>query len=264
MTDITEVLTHEPDDEYHSKAGEYLSSHQLADFRASPELYRHKQLGVIDPPDSNDLAFGKALHCHVLEGVLAFRARYAIGGPTNPTTGCPYKKNTKAFSEWAESHGKPGIHYDELKLLINMHSRVVGHSIANELLAEGMAEGVLRANYCGEPCQIRIDWANPERDAIVDLKTTADLDRFEYDATKYRYAHQMAFYHAILAQAIGRNVSAYLIAIEKQPRHRCGVWLVTANKLAVARRENEAAIQRLQQCRAKDHWPTGYEDLRVL
>ena len=41
------VLTAEPADEYHAKAGQYLSSHQLIDFMKSPWLYRKKQLGMI-------------------------------------------------------------------------------------------------------------------------------------------------------------------------------------------------------------------------
>ena len=34
--------------------------------------------------------------------------------------------------------------------------------------------------------------------------------------------------------------------------------------LTIARRENEAAIRRLQGCRQKEFWPTGYEGVRIL
>jgi hypothetical protein len=39
---------------------------------------------------------------------------------------------------------------------------------------------------------------------------------------------------------------------------------VDADMLAIARQDNEAAIDRLRQCLAEDKWPTGYEELRVF
>jgi hypothetical protein len=34
--------------------------------------------------------------------------------------------------------------------------------------------------------------------------------------------------------------------------------------VAIARQENEAAIRRLLACRKNNHWPTGYEEVRLL
>ena len=67
------------------------------------------------------------------------------------------------------------------------------------LLEYGEPEGVVRADYCGMPCQIRMDWFEPHH-GIVDLKTCDDLTWFEADARRYGYAHQLAFYRAVLAQ----------------------------------------------------------------
>ena len=131
------------------------------------------------------------------------------------------------------------------------------------LLLYGRAEGVVRAEYCNTPCQIRIDWTNPQR-GIVDLKTCDDLTWFEADARRYGYHRQMAFYRAVLAQAIGALVPIHLIAVEKREPFRCGVWRVADETLAQAQRENEAAIRRLLACRENDEWPTGYEDIRIL
>ena len=36
------------------------------------------------------------------------------------------------------------------------------------------------------------------------------------------------------------------------------------NVLAIAQQDNEAALERLVRCRQLDHWPTGYEELRVF
>jgi len=70
---------------------------------------------------------------------------------------------------------------------------------------------------------------------------------------------------AVLAQVIGgQMVPVHLIAVEKKEPFRCGVWRVSDDTLAIAQRENEAAIRRLLVCRQKDQWPTGYEEIRVL
>ena len=50
-----------PADEYHaaSRSGQYTSSHLLADFRASPELYRRKSSGEIAEAEGPALALGR-------------------------------------------------------------------------------------------------------------------------------------------------------------------------------------------------------------
>ena len=145
------------------------------------------------------------------------------------------------------------------------------------LLLFGRAEGVVRAEYFGTPCQIRIDWLHPHR-GIVDFKTCDDLTWFEADARRYGYHKQMAFYRAVLMQAIVNSsvdcsepgdaavaaVPVHLIAVEKKEPFRCGVWRVSDETLAQAQRENEAAIRRLLACRQNGEWPTGFEEIRVL
>ena len=99
----------------------------------------------------------------------------------------------------------------------------------------------------------------------MDFKTCDDLTWFESDARRYGYHRQMAFYRAVLAQPLGGLLApVYLVAIEKREPFRCGVWRVSEDTLAIAQRENEAAIRRLAACREQNHWPTGYEEIRVL
>jgi len=253
----------EPADEYHAKAGTYLSSHQLIDFMTCPWLYRKKQLGLIKDTDTPALLVGRATHCRILEGRDAYESQFAIGGPINPKTKKPFGSTTKAFSEWARAQGKPVLTHDQVDLIENMASGVAMNSEAVDLLLYGRSEGVVRTEYCGVPSQIRIDWAHPHR-GIIDLKTTADLMWFENEAKRRRYHNQIAFYQAVFAQAVGELVPVYLIAVEKAEPYRCGVWQVSDNTLAIARQENEAAIRRLVRAKEIDAFPTGYEHIRVL
>ncbi len=257
------VLSAEPAEEYHAKAGEYLSSHQLLDFMACPWLYRKKQLGLVRDEDAPALLLGRATHVRILEGRDAYESQFAIGGPINPRTGKPFGSNTKAFAEWAEVQGKPVLSHEQVELIEQMAAGVAMNDGAVDLLLYGRAEGVIRTTYCDTPCQVRLDWVHPHR-GIVDLKTTADLTWFENETRRRRYHNQVAFYQAVLAQVIGQLIPVYLIAVEKVEPFRCGVWRVSDSTLAIARQENEEAIRRLRRAWEIDAFPTGYEEVRVL
>jgi len=257
------VLDVEPAAEYHAKAGEYLSSHQLLDFMKCPWLYRKKQLGLMMNADTPAMLLGRAAHVRILEGRNVYESQFAFGGPVNPKTNKPFGSKTKAFAEWAEAQGKPVLSHDNVELIEQMASGVAMNDEAIDLLLYGRSEGVIRTTYCRRPCQARLDWVHPHR-GIVDLKTTADLTWFENDAKRRRYQNQMAFYQAVLAQVIGEYVPVYLIAVEKTEPFRCGVWRLGDNTLAIARQENEEAAGRLRRAWEIDAFPTGYEVIRIL
>ncbi len=263
MNAIVDPILRESHATYQEKAREYLTSHQLADFRRCPLLYRKKKLGLIGEEDRPAFLVGRALHTLVLEGRDAFEEQYAVGGPVNPKTGELYGSNTKAFAEWAARQGKPVLTVQQHDLVQRMAEGVRGHGLARDLLSEGVPEGVVRAEYCQMPCQIRMDWFDPHR-GLVDLKTCDDLDWFEADARRYGYVHQVAFYQAVLSKVIALPMPVHFIAVEKKEPYRSGVWKVHEDALAQARRENEAAIERLRRCMATDTWPSGYEECRVF
>jgi len=144
-----------------------------------------------------------------------------------------------------------------------MNESVRTHPVAMGLLDQGEPEGVVRADYCGMPCQTRMDWFAPHQ-GIIDLKTCDDLTWFEADARRFSYAHQLAFYRAVLSKVVGSYVPVHLIAVEKKEPYRCGVWLVAPDTLNAAQRDNEAAIDRLRACMAEERWPTGYEEVRLF
>ena len=259
----TSLAFQEPADIYHAKAQQYLSSHQLIDFMKCPLLHHRKRSGLIANPETASFLVGHAAHARILEGRDTYEQQYAMGGPINPTTDKPYGALTKKFSEWRQRQDKPVLTFDQVDLIEQMAQGVALNDNAVELISYGVTEGVFRTDYCKTPCQIRIDFLNPHQ-GIVDLKSCDDLTWFETDARRYRYHNQMAFYQAVLKEVIGEYVPVYLIAIEKKQPFRCGVWRVSDDCLTVTRQENEAAIRRLISCHRKDHWPTGYEEIRLL
>ncbi len=274
------ILQSEPAEVYHGKAKDNLSSHQLLDFMRCPLLYQRRRAGLVDEKESSAYFIGRAAHTRILEGLDVYEKEYAVGGPINPATGKPFGSTTKKFLEWQEVQRKPVIPFDKADLISCMNSGVRRNANACTLLEQGKAEGVVRATYRDLPCQIRIDWTNPEL-GIVDLKTCDDLVWFETDARRYGYHQQLAFYQAVLEAAINERSNAeritettsirpnaelpvYIIAVEKKEPYRCGVWQLPSETLLLARGEIEAAIERLKVAKAEDRWITGYEELRML
>ncbi|AQT67921.1 Exodeoxyribonuclease 8 [Anaerohalosphaera lusitana] len=255
-------LIEEPDEVYHGKAKEFLSSHQLNDFRKCPYLYWKKHSGLIADKDSSAYAFGRAAHTLILEGRQTFEQRYAVGGPINPRTGKPYGSGTKAFAQWSADQGKPVVTDDEFVILEMMEQAVLTHPCAPKFITSGFAEGVCRSPYLGIPSQIRMDYLHPSY-GIVDLKTCDDLTWFESDARRYGYLHQMAFYRAVLKETMGSKASVHILAVEKKQPFRCGIWKVSGDALDFAQAENESAIRLLKECCSEQIWPTGYEDIRI-
>ena len=257
-------LIYEPAEVYHSRDREYLTSHRLAAFRECPLLYQQLQSGQIVIPDTPAYMIGRAAHVLILEGHERFDELYVIGGPINANTGRPYGSQTKAFAEWAaQQGGKCVLSSDQFQLIQCMCDAVHAHPLAAQLLANGVAERVLRATYCEIPCQVRLDWIAWDY-GLVELKTVDNLTWFESDARRFQYVHQLAFYRQIIALATREVLPVYVIAVEKRQPYRCGVWHVNEEALEIAEEENAEAILRLRECMRTDTWPTGYESLRTL
>lgn len=263
LRDTMKFLIQEPAEAYHAKRKDYLTSHQLADFRLCPLLYHQKQQGLVPERDRPAFLVGRAAHTLILEGPKAYEYGYVVGGPINPKTDKPYGNQTKAFAEWARQQGKPVITDEQAALVACMNEGVRRNTTAVELLSWGRAEGVVRAVYAGTRCQIRLDWFHPNV-GIVDLKTCDDLTWFVADARRYGYVLQLAFYRAVLREVIDEMMSVHIIAVEKKEPYRCGVWRVGNDVLGGARADNEEAIAQLRDCQASGVWPTGYEAIRVL
>lgn len=260
---VLDFIINEPAEEYHAKAKEYLSSHMLSTFRQNPLLYYWKTEGLVVDEDRPAYLLGRAAHTLILEGRDRFNDEYAIGGPVNPKTGEPYGTRTKAWAEWAQAVGKPVLSEADAELINQMHAGVMTHPEASDLFDEGVPEAVVRTEYCGTPCQARLDWLNPTR-GLVDLKTADDLTWFESDARRYAYLHQVAFYQSVAEKASGQRFPVYIVAVEKKAPYRAGVWKVSEDVLAIARAENEATIERLLRCREIGEWRAGYEVIRTF
>ncbi len=265
-----------PAEEYHAatKENKYTTSHRLNLFRRCPALYHKYITSEIVEGDTAAFQMGRAVHVLTLEPGNFDKEYLVADGPINPKTGNPYGRETKAFKEWADVQTLPVIGTEEHALMKKLADAVHAHEIAADILKAGIAEATVRAVWDGEPVQARLDWIDPERGIIADLKTCADVDRFPFDVRDFGYVTQLAFYKRVLELAgyDGPDLRAYLIAVEKREPFRVAVVelypmtledgnTAEASKYGVG---NNLVMSELLTCRAKNEWPTRYEKLMHL
>lgn len=252
-----------PEAEYHaaSKRGEFLSSHNLAKFRESgPAYYRAWMDGTIPEKKPEAFAFGSAAHKFILEGEEAFAHDYVVSdGPVNEKTGEPYGKLTKAYKEWLDNQTAEVISTADYSAICAMNDSVKNHPTAKAFFMSGVPERVVRFEYCGKPCQIRMDWYSDVA-GIVDFKSTSDLDWFMADIKRYGYVYQGAFYERGCEIAgIVKECPFNIVAVEKVAPYRTGVFQIMPEVLSEAAARNEIAIKEMLECERNNSWPTGYE-----
>ena len=262
---------------YHAAAarGERISFHSLMDFVKNGKEYHERITGALPPKEeTREMFFGIAAHKLILEGREAFADEYKVAdGPVNPRTGAPFGRETKAFTEWLATQDKPVVSSDEAAQILLMEKAVRSHEIAAQLLAQGEAETPLYFRWCGLSCQSCLDWIAPPRESggralIVDLKTTADIDRFVWQARDFRYIEQLAFYKRAYEENAALDADCYIISVEKPrangPAPRCGVWHILADDLAEATDWLMQQLNALAEARELNEWRDGYEALRTL
>jgi len=116
----------------------------------------------------------------------------------------------------------------------------------------------------GVECKSRVDrlFRHPNLGYVaVDLKTTrcarpgTTPGDFGYDAAKYGYDRQAAFYLEALAEA-GIPTDYFLIlAVEKQPPYAVVPYLVGHESLEPGRAEMLSALRTFRQCQVEGQWP---------
>lgn len=255
-----------PEAEYHaaSLCGEVMSSGMLKEFRLCPAHYRALVDGLVEKRESDAFRVGRATHKLILEGEAAYRTAFAVGGPVNERTGRSFGPGTKAFEEWLRDNGldrRNVLTPPEADDVRRMRDAARSHPEISRLLSVGWPEISARADVAGVACQMRLDWLRDDNVA-VDLKTIEDIGRFEADARRLGYLHQLAFYREVAKAAGGGELAMVVVVLEKKAPHRAGVWKFTDEILEPYAAQNRQALADYRRCLETGHWPTGYEKPR--
>lgn len=210
-----QLIFDEPSSEYNALRSQYLSASDYVTYNKDPALYRYQ----VECPreDKPCFRFGRAAHQLILEGTAP------QNGPINEKTGKEYGDTTAAWAKAQEAAGCDIVTREELALMQAMRDSVRSHPVACDILSSGSAEVVVRSLICDVPCQCRMDWLGRNGTELADLKTCNDLDQFERDARRLKYATKLTFHSMVAHHCTDINTLRF-IAVEKKPPYRCGVW----------------------------------------
>ena len=263
LLDSLAFLEHESLDAYHAQESEHLSADQLNDFRKDPFIFRKCQVGLLPKEKAHDQHVDRAALVLALEGRQIYERQFVTGGPVDPRTNEPFSIYSSEYREWAAGQDRTVLSPEEAKQVEHIECGIRMHAEARKLLADGIAQGVIRCEYRGVSCQGRTDWINPNQ-GLVGVVTCDSLSWIDSTLRYGGIVHRLAFEHSLISSLTEADLPIHIIAAEKRAPHRCGVWFVTSRMVQKARKENDQALDRFKRCRDKDRWPTGYETVRTL
>ncbi len=251
------ILYQLPDADYRSAPGVSFSSMKL--YRESPLLYRKAYKDKTLPPraDSEAMRLGRAAHCLILEGQAAFEDRYQVF-PAG------FDRKSKDRAALWDAAANP-LKADELVTIERWALAFEEQPEANKLIGQGSPEVSLTAEHHGSPVKGRLDWYDPARGSVWDLKTVDDLRNFEdqvrrrrrRDMKHWNYYQQLAWYRSLLVlnDPVAVDYSYYLIAVEKVEPYRCGVYQILPILLGLGEEENENTYRDILASENSGHWP---------
>ncbi|ELM7533705.1 PD-(D/E)XK nuclease-like domain-containing protein, partial [Salmonella enterica] len=182
-----------PNEAYH--AGPGVSKSQLDDIADTPAIYLWRKNAPVDTEKTKTLDTGTAFHCRVLEPE-EFSKRFIIAPEFNRRTSAG-KEEEKTFLEECARTGRTVLTAEEGRKIELMYQSVMALPLGQWLVeSAGYAESSV---YWEDPetgilCRCRPDKIIPEFHWIMDVKTTADIQRFRTAYYDYRYHVQDAFY----------------------------------------------------------------------
>lgn len=221
----------------------------LSNMAVSPRLYKWR---LDHPrPDSPTLALGRAVHCAILEPGL-FEQRYVYPPPG-------YNARTKLGQEWKAAQSREILTTDQADTISCCVQAVMEHDHARDLLTGTENEVVIEwtDEWSGIACKSRLD-AISKWPALVDLKTTRELARFERSIAQYRYHGQLAFYHdgARAAGVLPDEVpTVAIVAVETIEPYDVGVYILDGPTLEAGRSLYRRLLDLYVECDRTDTWP---------
>ncbi|EHK4664027.1 PD-(D/E)XK nuclease-like domain-containing protein [Salmonella enterica] len=246
-----------PNEAYH--AGPGVSKSQLDDIADTPAIYLWRKNAPVDTEKTKSLDTGTAFHCRVLEPE-EFSKRFIIAPEFNRRTSAG-KEEEKTFLEECARTGRTVLTAEEGRKIELMYQSVMALPLGQWLVeSAGYAESSV---YWEDPetgilCRCRPDKIIPEFHWIMDVKTTADIQRFRTDYYDYRYHVQDAFYSDGYRAQFGEIPTfVFLVASTTAEcgRYPVEIFMMGEDAKLAGQREYRRNLQTLAECLNNDEWP---------
>lgn len=237
--------------DYHAMGG-YVSNSYLSKLNKCPAAAKVLQ------EDTATFAFGRAVHCFILEGEATFLKEFCVAPALDKRT----KEGKAQLAEFQTANaGKTVITADELIKITEMREAVYQHPFANMILSEGISEQTViwTDEQTGLPCKCRPDRI-PTNGAgvLVDLKTTTDAGEYGFgrSVASYGYARQAAMYLDGFNAATGNSADAFIfVAVEKESPYRVETYLLDGDFIEFGRYDYQRLMKIEADCRTKGSYP---------
>ncbi|EAP9448887.1 exodeoxyribonuclease VIII [Salmonella enterica] len=246
-----------PNEAYH--AGPGVSKSQLDDIADTPAIYLWRKNAPVDTEKTKSLDTGTAFHCRVLEPE-EFSKRFIIAPEFNRRTSAG-KEEEKTFLEECARTGRTVLTAEEGRKIELMYQSVMALPLGQWLVeSAGYAESSV---YWEDPetgilCRCRPDKIIPEFHWIMDVKTTADIQRFRTAYYDYRYHVQDAFYSDGYRAQFGEIPTfVFLVASTTAEcgRYPVEIFMMGEDAKLAGQREYRRNLQTLAECLNNNEWP---------
>ncbi|EDQ6132182.1 exodeoxyribonuclease VIII [Salmonella enterica subsp. enterica] len=246
-----------PNEAYH--AGPGVSKSQLDDIADTPAIYLWRKNAPVDTEKTKTLDTGTAFHCRVLEPE-EFSKRFIIAPEFNRRTSAG-KEEENTFLEECARTGRTVLTAEEGRKIELMYQSVMALPLGQWLVeSAGYAESSV---YWEDPetgilCRCRPDKIIPEFHWIMDVKTTADIQRFRTAYYDYRYHVQDAFYSDGYRAQFGEIPTfVFLVASTTAEcgRYPVEIFMMGEDAKLAGQREYRRNLQTLAECLNNDEWP---------
>lgn len=174
-------------------------------------------------------------------------------------------KAAQAQRDMAHAAGKTPMLDHEFAVVEHMCDAVMEHDVAREMLTGHTPEVSVFADVYGQPCKARLDAWHPDRDLIVDLKTTQDADPATFDRTAINFGYhlQMAHYQDVMEAETGTRPRFLFVLVEKAPPYLVSVVELAPDFADLGREMNHEAADTWARAVKDNHWP-GYEGVSTV
>ncbi|MDC9598947.1 PD-(D/E)XK nuclease-like domain-containing protein [Xenorhabdus anantnagensis] len=242
-------------EDYHS--GEGVSKSQLDIIDQSPAELIWQRTAPVDDEKIKSLDMGTALHCLLLEPD-EFGKRFAIEPKLDRRTKTG-KEEAEAFD--LANQDKIVLTQEESRKLLIMRDSAMSHPIAKWCLeAAGKSESSI---YWNDPesdvlCRCRPDKLISEHHYIVDVKSTADMDRFDRTFYDYRYHVQDTFYSDGYRALTGEIPTFVFLAVSTTVncgRYPVRIFIMDEQAKLAGRAAYQRNLATYAQCLKTNEWP---------
>lgn len=174
-----------------------------------------------------------------------------------------YQGKVRRGKEWdafqASNAGKLIVTKKELALAEGMRDSVLACPYAVEVL-KGRRQEEIFWEYLGRKCVSHLDVAAEDGTFVTELKTgqTSNPSKFRWQAFKFAYHAQLAFYRLAKEYQTGKKPrAAYIVIVSSKAPHVTTVMRVSEHALELGERLIRTWFETLLNCEKSNQWP-GY------